>query len=372
MPAGGHTTVIQRILERRAAKPPTAAEGTTATVAVMVRLLPPPKSLAVLSEPLVRRDMERRITPDVLDVEWVPSEDEGLRCFKASFRAVIVTDSLELIRKVRAQQGTRAPFIVYVAELDESAEREAGFLAGADDCVARRVSEHELAAHLANARRIAELESALRITLEENRKLAATDELTRVASRRFFGKHFPREVERAARGARALSVLLCDVDHFRKINESFGHPGGDQILRELGKRLQQGLRRGIDWVARIGGEEFAIVLPETPYTSALAVARRLREGVSRIPFKIEGRNVPITASFGLCSVERVRAGERQLAQRLLKVADAALYRSKNDGRNRVTAASLDAKAAPAGAGSSNDLKGADLSKGSDVIRLIPR
>jgi two-component system cell cycle response regulator len=261
--------------------------------------------------------------------------------------------------------------MVYVAELDDSAGREVGFVAGADDCVARRVSEHELAAHLANARRIAELESALRITLEENRKLAATDELTRVASRRFFGKHFPREVERAARGARALSILLCDVDHFRKINESFGHPGGDQILRELGKRLQQGLRRGVDWVARIGGEEFAIVLPETPYASALEVARRLRAGVSRIPFKIEGGDVVITASFGLCSIERVRAGERQLAQRLLKAADAALYRSKNDGRNRVTATSLDVKAAHAGAAGSNDLKGADPGKGSDVIRLIP-
>src|ERR1700746_2960153 len=289
MGAGGHTTGIQRIFERSAAKPPTAAEGTAATVAVMVRLLPPPQALIVLSDPVIRREMERRIPPDVLEIELLGDEHEALRCFKAAFRPVIVADSLELIRKVRAQQGTRAPFIVYIAELDESSDREAGLVAGADDCVGRRVSEQELAAHLANARRIAELESALRITLEENRKLSATDELTRVASRRFFGKHFPREVERAARGARALSVLLCDVDHFRKINESLGHPGGDQILRELGKRLQQGLRRGIDWVARIGGEEFAIVLPETPHASAREIARRLREGIARTPFKLQDR-----------------------------------------------------------------------------------
>jgi diguanylate cyclase (GGDEF)-like protein len=285
---------------------------------------------------------------------------------------VIVTDSLELIRKVRAKQGPRAPFILYIAELDESAGREAGLVAGADDCVGRRVSEHELSAHLANARRIAELETALRITLEENRKLSATDELTRVASRRFFGKHFPREVDRAARAAHSLSVLLCDVDHFRKINETVGHPGGDQVLRELGKRLQQGLRRGIDWVARIGGEEFAIVLPETPYASALEVARRLRAGVSRTPFKLDGRNVSVTASFGLCSIERVGAGERQLAQRMLKVADAALYRSKSDGRNRVTAASLDARAAHPAVDRSSNLKDADPSKDTQTIRLIPR
>ena len=368
MPAGGHTTVIQRILERRAAKPPTAAEGTTATVAVMVRLLPPPKGLVAISEPVIRREMERRITADVLDVELSSTEHEALSHCNASFWPVIVTDSLELIRKVRAKQGARAPFILYIAELDESREREMGLVAGADDCVARRVSEHELSAHLANARRIAELESALRITLEENRKLSATDELTRVASRRFFGKHFPREVERAARGGRALSVLLCDVDHFRKVNESLGHPGGDQILRELGKRLQQGLRRGIDWVARIGGEEFAIVLPETPHGNAREIARRLREGIARTPFKLQDRTVQVTASFGLCSIERVSAGERHLAQRMLKVADAALYRSKNDGRNRVTAALLDAKPPPP---TSNPTDG-DTKEGSGGFPLIPR
>jgi diguanylate cyclase len=155
---------------------------------------------------------------------------------------------------------------------------------------------------------------------------------------------------------------LCDVDHFRKINEGLGHAGGDQVLRELGKRLRQGLRRGIDWVARVGGEEFAIVLPETPHAAALEIARRLREGVSHLPFKLDGRNVRVTASFGLCSIEHVRAGERQLAQRLLKAADAALYRSKKDGRNRITATTLDGKATAA---KSNDLKGNQARKGTD-------
>jgi two-component system cell cycle response regulator len=229
-----------------------------------------------------------------------------------------------------------------VAELDDAAEREAGLAAGADDCVARRASERELDARLGAARRIAELESVLRVTLAENRKLSATDDLTRVNSRRFFSKHFPREVERAARYGRALSLVLCDIDLFKTINDTRGHACGDQILRQFGARLQHSLRRGVDWVARIGGEEFAIVLPETGYQQGLDVARKLRAAIAQPPFKTEGKSVDVTASFGLCGLDRVPAGERRLAERVLKIADAALYRSKNAGRNCVTGTMLNA------------------------------
>jgi two-component system cell cycle response regulator len=273
--------------------------------------------------------MERRITSDVLDFESIADEHEALRRFGVEFRPVVLTDSQELIRKLRARPpGARAPFVLYVAELDDPIEREAGLIAGADECIGRRVTDRELDARISAARRIAELESVLRITMAENRKLSATDELTRLASRRFFGKQFPREVERAARYGRALSLILCDIDYFKKINETVGHPGGDEILRQFGVRLQHLLRRGVDWVARIGGEEFAIVLPETTYEPALEVAQA------------GSQNIRVTASFGLCGLDRVAAGERRLAERMLKLADAALYRSKHAGRNRVTATTV--------------------------------
>jgi CheY-like chemotaxis protein len=142
MASGGHTTVIQRVLERRAAKPATTEEGTTATVAVMVRVLPPPKALLVFQDAPLRQHMQRRITPDVLECEAVADDEEALRRFGAEFRPVVLTDSLELIRKLRARPGARAPFIVYVAEVDDAQEREAGILAGGDECVGRRVSDH--------------------------------------------------------------------------------------------------------------------------------------------------------------------------------------------------------------------------------------
>ena len=340
MASGGHTTVIQRVLERRAAKPATIEEGTTATVAVMVRVLPPPKALLVFQDAPLRQLMQRRITPDVLECEAVADDEDALRRFGAEFRAVVLTDSTELIRKLRARPTARAPFIVYVAEVDDAAEREAGILAGADECVGRRVSDVELDARIRAARRITELESVLRITLEENRKLSATDDLTRAASRRFFGKHFPRELERAARYKRALSLILCDIDHFKKINDTLGHAVGDEILQQFGPRLQQALRRGIDWVARIGGEEFAIVMPETGYEPAFDVARKLRAAVSHTAFNAGKKTITVTASFGLCGMDLVPSGDHKVAEQVLRVADAALYRSKETGRNRVTATTL--------------------------------
>jgi two-component system, cell cycle response regulator len=337
MSSGGQTTVIQRILERRAEHPPVAQEETTASIAVMLRVLPPPKALLVFQDARAREEFERRITADMLECAGVADDTEALALFASEQHAVVITDSLECVRQLRAKQAERAPFVLYVADIDEDRERAAGLGAGADDCVGRRASEREIDARIAIARRIAELESVLRVTLAENRKLSATDDLTRVASRRFFSKNFPREMERAARYGRALSLVLCDIDLFKTINDTLGHAAGDQILRQFGARLQRGLRRGIDWVARIGGEEFAVVLPETGYQQALDVARKLRAAIAQPPFNTEGKNLVVTASFGLCGLDRVPAGERRLAERVLKIADAALYRSKNSGRNRVTA-----------------------------------
>jgi len=342
MPSGGHTTVIRRVLERRAQKIPDVDDGsTTATVAVMVRVLPPPKALMLFTEAPLRTLMERRFTAAMLDLESVASEAEALRRYREQFRPLVLTDSAELVRKLRSRSSEeRAPFILFFAELDEPGERESGLVAGADDCIGRRASDSELDARIANARRIAELEGVLRITLRENRKLSATDDLTRVASRRFFGKHFPREVERAARYGAPLSLLLCDIDHFKKINDTLGHAGGDQVLRQFGPRLKQALRQKIDWVARIGGEEFAIVLPETSYERAREVARKLRSAIEESAFIVEKKKVRVTASFGLCGIDRVRRASRQ-AQKILKIADAALYRSKHDGRNRITGTTLE-------------------------------
>jgi two-component system cell cycle response regulator len=340
MRTGGQTTVIRRVLERRAQQPPTIQDDTSSTIAVMLRCLPPPRALLAIGDTALCNHIRNRVAPDMLDFEVAADDAEAIELFRSEFRPVVLTDSLETVRSLRSQQSDRAPFILYISELDEGSEREAGIVAGADDCIGRRSPENELRARVGAARRIAELEAVLRIALIENRKLSTTDDLTRVASRRFFSKHFPREVERAARYGRPLSLILCDIDFFKNVNDTFGHASGDQVLVQFGARLQQFLRRGVDWVARIGGEEFAVVLPETPYEQALDAARRLRSGVANKPFNIQSKRVDITASFGLCGLDRVPAGERKIPEHMLKVADEALYQSKHAGRNRVTATKL--------------------------------
>src|SRR3954469_14427168 len=124
MRSGGQTTVIQRILERRAEKPPEIEEDTSATIAVMLRVVPPPRALLVFENESILNQLEDLITCDVLELEVISQESEAASAFTAEFRPVIITDNLELIRKVRARQTNRVPYILYVAEIDEGPDRE--------------------------------------------------------------------------------------------------------------------------------------------------------------------------------------------------------------------------------------------------------
>jgi diguanylate cyclase (GGDEF)-like protein len=163
------------------------------------------------------------------------------------------------------------------------------------------------------------------------RRQAITDELTGLVNRRRFMEALDAEIARAQRMRSSASLLLADLDDFKRINDRFGHPAGDEALRAFADRLREHLRE-IDVAARLGGEEFAVLLPETDLDGALAVAERLRRTIAERPvLHTDGSAVHLTASIG---VAEYRGGSRD---DLLRSADAGLYLAKQQGKNRVVA-----------------------------------
>lgn len=165
----------------------------------------------------------------------------------------------------------------------------------------------------------------------EIQRLSITDALTETYNRQFMNDRMPAELERARRYGHPLSVLICDVDHFKAFNDTFGHPAGDALLKEVAATLRGSVRGNIDWVARYGGEEFLIVLPETDLEGALEVGERLRADVEALSVPWQGTDLSCTASFGAAELMDVSWNE----DKLIRAADRSLYLAKNRGRNRV-------------------------------------
>jgi diguanylate cyclase (GGDEF)-like protein len=169
-------------------------------------------------------------------------------------------------------------------------------------------------------------------SFEALRQLATRDELTGLLNRREFDRILEEEKERALRFSDPLALLMIDVDHFKAINDSYGHPVGDAVLREIAKRM--GARvRNIDKVARLGGDEFAVLLVQTDRPVAVEVARRIRAEIERRPIAAGAGAVHVTASLGVAA----RPDDAETAADIVAAADKALYAAKAAGRNRVVA-----------------------------------
>jgi diguanylate cyclase (GGDEF)-like protein len=169
----------------------------------------------------------------------------------------------------------------------------------------------------------------------EIRLLSRKDSLTGCYNRGYLNEHLQHEIKRASRYHHPLSVALCDIDHFKRVNDTFGHLCGDMILKEFVKRLMSLIRSDMDWLARYGGEEFLLVLPETTFKNAGRLAERLRKQISKKEFNWEGEKITITASFGVTGLDKDIPGENFSLDDLIEMADQYLYQAKNSGRDRV-------------------------------------
>jgi diguanylate cyclase (GGDEF)-like protein len=170
----------------------------------------------------------------------------------------------------------------------------------------------------------------------EIRLLSRKDSLTGCYNRGYLNEHLPHEIKRALRYHHPLSLALCDLDHFKKVNDSYGHLCGDMVLKEFVQCIMSLIRSDMDWLARYGGEEFLLVLPETSFKNASRLAERLRKQISKKVFKWEGKKISITASFGVTGFDRNRPGENFEPDDLIEMADQYLYQAKDKGRNKVT------------------------------------
>jgi len=206
---------------------------------------------------------------------------------------------------------------------------------GVTDYVMAPIDRNELIARARMQVRRKRYQDRLRTNLEASVSMAALDELTKLHNRRYLTTYLKREFERSRQTGKPLSLIILDVDHFKKVNDGHGHAVGDVVLVELGKRMLQ-LTRSSDLPARYGGEEFVVVMPETDPTVARAVAERLRHGVAEKPFEAVKDNLllDITISVGVANL----TDDVETPDDLFRLADDALYKAKAGGRNQVVCA----------------------------------
>ncbi len=297
--------------------------------------------LIVEDDPVSRTLMEEFLKLAGYESTSATNGAEALAILEETHFPIVITDimmpaldGLQLCRAVRSRTSPGYIFIIILSIKDSKKEIIEGLEAGADEYLAKPVDQVELVARLNTANRILDLEDSLKKRLEEVWRLSVVDGLTGVFNRGYFYEHFNMELSRACRYGNDLSLVMCDIDHFKKVNDRWGHLTGDLVLKDVAQSLASAVRYDIDWVARYGGEEFVIVLPQTGFAGAEAVADRLREEIAAKRFDYmmqEG----ITVSFGVTAVSEKDRNQPVAVDTLVERVDRCLYRAKREGRNRV-------------------------------------
>ncbi len=247
-------------------------------------------------------------------------------------------DGLEVVKRLKAD--TNLPFIPVIMQtaLDSTERMVAGLEAGADDYVTKPINFAELEARVRSLLRIKKLQQALS---EREKELSVmndtllhislTDGLTGVDNRRSLEQRLHEMFEHSLRLHEPIACVMCDIDHFKKVNDTYGHAAGDEVLKQFAEILKAEARE-IDRVGRYGGEEFLLLLPGTVLDSAVTFAERLRQRVDDHTFSFEGGTLKRTMSCGVAAWPHPRVSGRE---EMLKAADDALYVAKELGRNRV-------------------------------------
>lgn len=247
-------------------------------------------------------------------------------------------DGFRIIARMRSGEATRHLPILAVVDPDDRQRLVRALELGAHDIIARPIDEEELQARARTLMRRKRYMDALRSRLDQSLELAITDQLTGLYNRRFlFGQLAPL-VQRSQCGGEAVSVMTIDIDHFKRLNDTYGHDAGDAVLRDFAVRLGSNTRPS-DFACRMGGEEFVVIMPRTTGDIACLAAERLRRSVCASPFMVPGvaHAIDVTVSIGVAAA----TNSDDSVETLLKRADEALYDAKRTGRNRVIGKATD-------------------------------
>jgi two-component system, cell cycle response regulator len=242
-------------------------------------------------------------------------------------------DGVQICRSLRKKKLDDYAYVILLTGRTGANDLLAGLEAGADDYLKKPFDLDELRMRLRTGQRILELQERLLLAQEFLRLEATTDALTGAVIRREFLRQIESELVRSGRTGHPVSVALFDLDHFKAVNDRFGHLVGDSVLKEV-VRLVQASLRPYDQIGRFGGDEFVLLLPQCDEEGAVGLGDRIRSLIQRTPLETPEGRLAVTVSMGLATSPPLSATPRGL----LAAADSALYRSKEGGRNRVTLA----------------------------------
>jgi len=293
-------------------------------------------------DPISRRLFEKILVKEGFAVTTVENGRKALDLIRQQFFPIVLTDwqmpemeGPELCRAIREENPDRYVFIVMLTSKGSKDDIISGLGAGADDYLTKPTHYAELVARIKTGIRILELEKSLKAAVDEIHLLSITDPLTGIYNRSYINERLPQEIHRAKRYSHDFSLLMCDIDHFKKVNDTHGHLVGDAVLKEFVRCLTSVIRQQVDWAGRYGGEEFLVVLPETDQAGAMVVAERLRVAVQKCETHIDDCTIPITASFGVTGFSPRDGKDVLKPEALLQQADVLLYEAKEAGRNQV-------------------------------------
>ncbi len=300
-------------------------------------------------DPVSRKLLEKILIKAGNKVVSVENGQKALELFNDRFFPIVLTDwmmpemdGLELCRAIRKNTYPGYVFIILLTAKNSKDDIIRGLRAGADDYLTKPFSHAELIARLNTGKRVLELERSLKDANEEIRILSITDPLTGTYNRGYMTERLPQEIKRARRYSRALSIILCDIDHFKKVNDTYGHLAGDRVLKDFAQCIRYSIRQDVDWTARYGGEEFLIVLPETDVNGASVMAERLKSELSQRVTETQGKQISITASFGVTGFSPDTPDEMISPEAMVSKADKYLYQAKREGRNKAMGGLLSA------------------------------